>query len=236
MRFHRYFSPRLRGAPIAELLRDQVYAAIKRDILQGVHHAGQQLSANELAKKYETSATPVRQALNALHREGLVQTIPRTGYFVTQLTVKDIREIYELRIILEAGSAELAAERITDQELERLEELPHVYEPGDVDSYLQYVQANREFHYGVARATGNARLMDMVKDVLDEIQRLVFLGVDIRAYRPDMIQHHPEVLEALKARDPERAREVMVQGLEKARDAVLASVMRGAELTVQFHQ
>jgi len=217
---------------MARLLKDRLYEAIKRDVIRGVYQVGEQLSANELASKYETSATPVRQALDALRREGLIQTIPRSGYFVTQLTVKDIRDIYEFRIILEGGSAALAAERITDEELERLEGLPHVYEPGDVDGYIQYVEANVEFHYGVAAATGNTRLMDSLIAILDEIQRLVYLGVDIRSYRSDMIDHHPRVLEALKARDPDRASKVMIEGIEKARDAVLASVMGGSRLIV----
>jgi DNA-binding GntR family transcriptional regulator len=102
---------------MSELLRGKVYQKIKRDILSGVYQPGEQLSANQLADHYQVSATPVREALNALEQEDFIEVIPRVGFFVARITIKDIRDMFEYRIILEGASAEMAARSITEEEL-----------------------------------------------------------------------------------------------------------------------
>ena len=215
-----------------ELLREQVYQAIKLDILTGIHKAGEQLSANQLAERYQVSATPVREALNALQQEGLVEIIPRVGCFVSHVTVKDVRDIFQLRLIIEGASAELAAQNITDEELNRLEQIQHDYVVGDTDSYRRYLEANREFHYGIALATRNRRLAEIVGKLLDQMQRLLLLGLDLGDYADDIIEHHPNVIAALRKRDSVEARKVMVEGIEKTREAVLEAIVRGASLPI----
>ncbi len=216
-----------------ELLREQIYLKIKRDILNGVYKPGEQISANQLAEQYHASSTPVREALNTLEQEGFVNAIPRIGYFVSHITVKDIRDLYEYRIILEGASAEMAARHITDEEIEYLASIPSTYRLGDKESYLEYLKHNREFHLSVAKASRNQFLTKAIAMVLDQTQRLVFYGIGSGQYTHEILHAHPRLVQALRERDATAARVIMVEGIIAARDAAIEFVMRGSDVPVR---
>ena len=218
---------------MSELLREQVYQELKADILAGLYGVGERLSVDELARKHKVSKTPVKEALNALQREDLVHIIPRVGYFVSQLTVKDIQDIFELRLIVEAASAEMAAETITEEELLHLENMHGGYVSGDHDSYRQYLQENREFHWRVARATRNRWLAEVVGRLLDQMQRLLLLRLDLRNSADEMVREHRQLVAALRSRDGALAQKCMVDAIGNARQAVLEAIMYGARCPIQ---
>lgn len=222
----------IRSAKSPELLKSQVYQDIKKDIIHGVYKGGEQLATNELADRYNISVTPVRDALNALQQEGLVEILPRIGYFVSHLTMQDIQDIFDLRSILEGASAELAAKYITEEELSYLEQIPSDYIPGDDESYLKYLVNNRNFHYHIALASRNKRLAEMVAKLLDQMQRLVFLGIDFMDTTEDIMIHHPHVIAALRKQDGAEARRVMVEGIETTKRAALESAMRSVNIPI----
>lgn len=215
------------------LLRDQIYKKIKRDILTGVYTPGEQLSANQMAAGYNTSATPVREALNLLEQEGFVEVLPRIGFFVARITVKDIRDIYDYRIIIEGSAAELAARYIAQNELDYLESIPSDYVMGDSESYLQYLENNREFHLSIARASRNKFLAQAVASTLDQMQRLVYLGIGSSSHTDAILQAHPRLIKALRERDCQAAKSVMIEGIEAARDAAINQIVHGISAAVQ---
>lgn len=214
------------------LLKDRVYEGLKKQILTGAYAGGERLSTEKLIQEYGVSATPIRQALNLLDREDLVDVIPGVGCFVSHLSVKDIQDIFELRLIVEATSAELAASRITDDQLEQLEGFHTGYESGDVASYSQFLAANRDFHCAVAQATQNDWLADAVGKLLDQMHRVLLLRVDVTTPDDTMVEEHRELVRALRDRDGDRAREVMVKAIENARDTVLEAIIAGARVPV----
>jgi len=208
-------------------LRDRVYRALKEDIVTVRLRPGQQLNPAELARRFGVSKTPVREALHALQREGLIHIIPRAGYFVTPVTIEDVRNIFQLRLILEAASAQLAAQSITEEELDALEELSSRYKSGDVESYRRFLAENKEFHLRVARATGNDLLVEVLSTLLDKMQRLLFMRLDSQNSADEMIEEHRQLIRALRQRDEIGAREAMTKALQRARDAVLQSIANG---------
>jgi len=218
---------------VSELLREQVYQELKADILAGLYGVGERLSLDELAKKHRVSKTPVKEALNALQKEDLIDIIPRVGYFVSQLTVKDIQDIFELRRIVEAASAEMAARTITDEELLHLENMHSSYVSGDSDSYREYLQQNREFHCRVAMATRNRWLAEVVGRLLDQMQRLLLLRLDLRDSADEMVREHGQLVAALRGKDSALARKHMVDAIDNARQAVLEAIMNGARCPIQ---
>ena len=218
---------------MSKLLREQIYQKLKQDILTGTHSPGKQLLVNDLAEGYQVSATPVREALNALQREGLIEIIPRVGYFVSQMTIKDAQDIFELRLIIESASAEMAARNITDEEITYLENMHSSYMSGDIDSYWQYLEENREFHYRVALATRNKWLAEVVGGLLDQMQRILFLRLDLRDSTDEMVEEHRQLVAALKKRNGALAKRAMTDSIENARKAVLEAIMRGARLPIQ---
>jgi DNA-binding GntR family transcriptional regulator len=215
-----------------ELIRDQIYQKIKREILSGVYQQGEQLSANQLAGRNDISATPVREALNALEQEGFIEVIPRIGFFVARVTSKDVRDIYEFRIIIEGASAEMAAVRITDKELAYIAEIPSDYVMGDTESYLEYLKNNREFHLSIAKSSRNQFLAKTVEMILDQTQRMVFLGIGSSEHTDAILQAHPRLVAALRKRDPEESRRTMIEGIVAARDAAIQQIIHGSSVAV----
>ncbi len=206
--------------------KDRLYQELKRAIMAGEVLPGERLQPGALAARFGTSLTPVRDALHALAQEGLVEVIPRRGYFVAGVTVRDVLDIFQLRLILETAAAELAAPCIPQREIERLAALSSRYVAGDIESYKAYLNENREFHLSVARATGNRLLVEALARILEQMQRLLVLRLDLSNDADSMLAEHHLLLDAFRRRDPHAAREAMRVAIEHARDAVLESIFR----------
>nr|MBC7246028.1 GntR family transcriptional regulator [Chloroflexota bacterium] len=203
------------------LLREQVYSKIKEDILGGVYRMGNKLPVDELAKRYKVSKTPIREALTLLQHEGLVEAVPRAGYFVSYMTLKDLQNLFGLRLILEAAAAELAAQNITPEQLDALEHILCTYVPGDMDSCYQYLKDNREFHYRVALASGNEKLAEAVANVLDQMQGILLLEARLFDRAVQFDREHKQLVQALRQRDSELAKKLMTEAIENTRRAML---------------
>jgi GntR family transcriptional regulator, rspAB operon transcriptional repressor len=209
----------------ADSLHERVYQKIKSDILLGLYHPGEKLDVNGLAGQYGVSRTPVRDALHVLQREGLVEVLPRVGYFTSRITIKDIEDVFQLRLIVETASAELAAARISVEGLAYLERLGSRYVAGDVQSYREFLAENREFHHRVALASGNRLLAQVVDGLLNQMQRMLVLRLDLRDNADEMLAEHGRLLSALRARDSAGARELMADALRNAQEAVMQSIL-----------
>jgi DNA-binding GntR family transcriptional regulator len=204
----------------------QVYLDLRRRIMVGELLPGTQMSPPELAGRYGVSRTPVRDALNTLAQEGLVEVVPRRGYFVSRITVRDVEEIFELRLILETASAELATARISSEGIDHLAQLSSRYVAGDIESYKAYLGENRQFHLAVAEAAGNRLLLEALQRVFDQMQRFLILRLDLSDDADNMLAEHYLLLDAFRKRDAGRGRQAMRIAIEHARDAVLESIFR----------
>lgn len=214
-------------------LHEQVYQRIKSDIVLGLYHPGEKLDVNHLATQYKVSRTPVRDALHVLQREGMVEVLPRVGYFTSRITIKDIEDVFQLRMIVETASAELAASRIADEDLADLEHLGSRYVAGNIRSYKEFLAENRDFHYRVALASGNSRLAQVIDGLLNQMQRMLILRLDLRDNADEMLAEHRRLLAALRARDSAAARAAMEDALRNAQEAVMQSILtRGKDWTL----
>jgi DNA-binding GntR family transcriptional regulator len=192
-------------------LRSQAVAFLRNAILSGKFKPGDVLNEKELADQFGVSKTPIREGLSLLEQQGLVQTIARRGYIVTQITVQDIHELFDLRIILESAAAERAALQMTDAQLQALSRLvPDLMPEGDIAKWLD---RNVEFHNAVALISGNQRLARLIKQLLEEMQRMIAAG-----YVPG---EHEKVLQAFRERDPRRAAEAMREHIQEVRHKTL---------------
>jgi DNA-binding GntR family transcriptional regulator len=196
-------------------LKHEVYDDVRRDILRGTFQPGDLLRERELAAKYGISKTPVREALTLLVQEEMVKAVPRAGYMVTQLTMRDVQEVYQLRLTLEAMAARLAAQRISDEELEELERLTSASTPDEA------VVFNHQFHVEVARASGNSRLAKMIEQLLDDMDR--WAGVEFPRFSGSELRRgHKAELDALRTRDPEIAEKAFLSHLQEVHQHLLA--------------
>ena len=188
----------------------------------GHRKPGERLSIEELAQRHGTSVTPVGDALQMLSQDGLVTIKPRSGYFVTHVTLKELRDLLELREILEIAAVERAATQITDEQLDQLKRVHSGYTGDDDESYDRYTDENRRFHCLIAEASGNHELAETLGRLHDRLARFMVM----RRAGETMESTHGWIVEALRSRDVEAARLAMRDELDETHDAVLDRLIR----------
>lgn len=201
--------------------KDRIYKELRRTIIMGHRKSGSRLNVKEIAKHYNTSVTPVRDSLQMLSHEGLVTIKPRSGYYVTALTLKQLRDLLDMRRILEVAAIEKAVLRITPEQLEELRKIHAGYTGEDDASYERYTEENRKFHYLIAIASGNMVLADEVKKLHDRLAR--FMVVQRIGQR--QIRMHNRIIEALEEHDIEKARQAIADEVNPSQEDILDTVM-----------
>jgi GntR family transcriptional regulator, rspAB operon transcriptional repressor len=198
----------IRGLP------SRIYSVLKARILTCAFLPGSRLMEKDLSEAMGVSRTPIREALNRLALERLVELTPYRGYAVAPVRPDDMRNLCELRSIVESEAAALAAERATAGEVEELVALATLrYVPGDPATYQNYLRDNSTFHLALARTTRNERLEATVATVLEQIQRPMYLALDVGLDSESATAEHLLIVEAIRDRDPERARRLMREQL-----------------------
>lgn len=209
----------------APSLTEEVYGRLRAEILSCELAPGRELSESELAERFSVSKTPVREALATLRSEGFVRTFPRRGYQVVPITFGDMNELFELRIILESGAAELACERITEGELDELKTLADVvYDRAEQPSLKRFIKANRDFHTAIAKASRNERLFQQIARTIDKLERFFYLGARLRDVSGETRSDHHEIVAVLKSRNRAAAREVVARHNEVTRLGLIRQI------------
>ena len=204
----------------------RVYATLKREILTCEIAPGTALFEGQLAERLSVSKTPVRDALGMLAHEGFVEVQPRQGYRVTDITLADVQEVFQMRMLLEPAAAELAAERASAEQLKRLQELAEEsYVYGELPTYEEFVVKNREFHVVLGEASGNGRLAASLRNLLEEMQRLFLFGLDIRDSAEEQIAEHRELVDALLKGNHHLARDIATRKIETSRKRVMEALL-----------
>jgi DNA-binding GntR family transcriptional regulator len=220
----------VRKAPQRGSATDNAHEHLKRLILTSELAPGEELREIALTEATGFGRSPVREALRRLVQEGFVEVRPRQGYRVSPVTLASVRDLFEMRLLLEPAAVELAALRAPQEELEALHPLAHqTYVPGDTASYERFLEDNREFHVRIARATGNERLARSLRGLLEEMQRLFFIGLANRDSASEMVHEHHDLYDALLAREGARARELVVEQIEASRERVLKGLVSGTD-------
>ncbi len=207
---------------------DAVYRALKREIITLRLQPGASLTEQQLAGRFNTSRVPVREACRRLQQEGLLNAIPYKGYFVSQISLKEIDDCFDLRSSLEAFSVERAVERASEEGIGQLSELARTeYTYHDWDSYADFLERNLEFHLQLAMLANNDRLVHTLHDLVSAMQRFFFLGLDLGDYGGEMRSEHEELVELLVARNRHEAVACMRDQLAASRERVLRAVLQG---------
>jgi DNA-binding GntR family transcriptional regulator len=192
-----------------ERLSSQVYRALKGMIADYRFSPGSRLNVEELAKEFGVSRTPIWEAVGRLEQEGLLKNVPNRGVFMVEMTLPMALKLYQVREVLEGLAGKLAAHNIDDKRLNRmekcLEDLGKVVEQGDP---VGYSRLDFNFHALIYEASGNPFLQEILESIKNKMRPLVPLTKPslARGY-----EEHKRVLEALRSRDPEKAREALLE-------------------------
>ncbi len=210
-------------AASTDSLSQRVYQALKRDIITGVHPSGEALGEKDLAERYCSSRTPVREAALRLQQDHLLKIIPNRGYFITKISLQDLTDLYDYRTAVECACAELAAVKGIDPAfLERLEELANTeYKVNDRASYEKFISKDTEFHLSIARLARNQLLLQAVEAARCQMERIMYAAIDIGYYGEFPGREHRRILDAIHKRDSSAARQLMYDHIFGSRDKVL---------------
>jgi DNA-binding GntR family transcriptional regulator len=210
----------------ASSLAARAYELVKNDILTCVLEPGQQIAQPQLASRYQVGITPMREALQRLVREGMLQALPRFGYLVREVTVADVAELYEARLIVETATARLATERASTAQLEHITELAgFTYRHKDRASYNEFLAHNAAFHRAVATASGNRRLAEWLSQAFDELTRVFHMELDVRDCAEEMRAEHTALARALAQRDADEAERIVRAQIASSKARVVDSLV-----------
>lgn len=229
---------RRRGAASSTSLKDWIFETVKREIVETRLRPETILVEAGLAARFEVSRPPVREALQRLAALGFVRTVPRVGYIVTNVSLRDLDEIFAMRLVLEPLAVELAIVRVTTTELDHLEGLARqsfeiLDERAVADRGVLLARSNSEFHQAVARSSGNGRLENTIGTLVDELERVMYLV----AYSPEpvldsVMGEHLALIEAMRSGDAVVAAQVMRDQLTNDRDVMRELAMRASGVGV----
>jgi DNA-binding GntR family transcriptional regulator len=203
-----------------------IFVELRRSIIMGHHQPNDRFDVEALAQQYNTSVTPVRDALQMLGQEGLVNIKPRSGYFVARTTLKQLRDLLDLRHIMELDAVERAAARISSEQIEELRSVHAGYTGDDDISYDRYTDENRRFHYRMAKASGNDELAQLLGRLHDRLARFMVM----RHAGETQMQTHKRIIDALEAHDVAAAREALLDDIERSHESIMDKVLRQEEI------
>lgn len=212
-------------APPARLIRADLHEILRDEILACTLKPGAELRERELAARFEVSKSPVREALLRLEREGLVIVLPRQGYRVAPVSLSDAKDMFELRLVLEQACIAAAVRNADDAAFVALD-CYRVYEGGaDAEAFVRY---NTAFHAALADASGNARMAEVTRSLIDHMDRLVRLSVDVDndsgRDHGRLVAEHQAIIDAIQRRDASLARRLLRLHIAEARKRVLKAL------------
>ncbi len=203
-------------------LSESVYEMIKQRLLSQELEPGTKLREEDLADQLGVSRTPVREAINKLEREGLVETIPRYGTFVANISSQDVEEIYQMREALECLAMRLAVPRFSKDKLLELarihKECKASLEKGDFDPFIK---VDTVFHDLLVKLSKNKRLIRLMSNLNNQIRlgRLESFSVPDRAKKS--LAEHERIIEAMLEGNAGKAEDSFRQHSRNAKDNIL---------------
>jgi DNA-binding GntR family transcriptional regulator len=197
-------------------------------IVTGAIEAGEKIREPDLAKRYDVSRGPLREAIRRLEGRGLVKHVPHAGVRVVTLDPEEVVELYAIREALEGMAAKLAAENMSDPEVEAmrllLDEHETAVQRSEGREYFQQ-EGDLDFHYRIVQSSKNQKLIALLCGELYHLVRMYRYRSSRTASRPQRaLTEHRRILDAIAERDGELAELLMRRHLSSARKSIAAQL------------
>jgi len=214
-----------RSSPEPQSLRDTAYETIKHRIITCVLKPGEYINEAYISNMLGIGRTPVHQAFDRLMLEGMVGVIPRKGVIVKPVSLEEIMQIVEVRLLNETYCVKLAAERAEKDEIARLSSvLSRAADFMNERDAEQLMLHDREFHGVLARASKNAVLGDFLSKLHDRSLRFWFISLNTPGHHKSVQEQHEAILDAIKRHDPAGAVDAMRLHIESFRTNIVRSL------------
>jgi DNA-binding GntR family transcriptional regulator len=221
----------------------RVYEELLRRIISGEIAQGAFLSEIKLATDFQSSRTPIREACIHLFKEGFLRVAPHKGYVVTEVSLEEIRELYELRQVLEPRAAERAAANDLGPEFrtecEELIQLTRQLSEGErtYEAFIQLGQAEYGFHRAIAKAGGNKKWLKFMDEIMNQFRRFHFVCFRTSPWIKGTVDEHARILDAICSHQVEKAGVLMqrhvTEGAERGLQLFIGAVSNGSRV---WHQ
>jgi len=204
------------------------YEQLKIDIVACLLKPGDQITEGELQERYQLGKATLRAALARLSQDGLVRSEPRRGYRISPITLRDVNEIFDARVVLEPVALKLGTQAMTAHGLEALEPaIRQTRKPETLRSPTAFLAASKELRLAIARTAGNFRVVRMLGQLLDESERVLHLGYLHADLTKVLSKQQERLLAAVRKGDAESAEaestEQIVDTKKILLDALVAS-------------
>ncbi len=203
---------------------DIIAEELKKAILTGKFKEGQALKQEEIAAMFETSLIPVREALRTLEVQGLVEFKINKGAFVSNLSVDEVKEIFEIRTMLESGAIEIAAENITGEDIEKAEAILDGMDNETDGKALS--RLNWKFHSIIYEASNRKKLIKMIAPLHTNVERYMMLYLVDMKYHSTSQSEHRLILEACKNKNGKLASDILKAHLGLASEHLIEYLKR----------
>jgi DNA-binding GntR family transcriptional regulator len=218
-------------------LTDKAHNQIKEWVVRYHLKPGARLHVSDLAHALKMSQTPVREALSMLEKEHLIEREPQKGYRVGTLSMQEIEDLYDLRIVLEVLAVRQAAKRMTASTRGRLSSILSEFERFLKTAQKQRIlERGQDFHVVLLEASGNRPLAEIGRAILDRIWVIQNINLLTTDHLFDAHPQHLQILEALDRGDAKKAATLMEKHLTQAKQFVLSRLKNGDDILARMMQ
>lgn len=203
-------------------LRDVVFNTLRQAILTGEMKPGERLMEIHLANKLGVSRTPIREAIRKLELEGLVIMIPRRGAEVAQITWKNLKDVLEVRKVLDVLAIELACERMTREELAQLKAACEEFEAAThTQDATVIAKADVKLHDIIVASTRNDRLIQLVNNLAEQMYRYRFEYIKDMSQHQMLVEEHNAMYQSILQKDKESAATAVKKHVDNQEEAII---------------
>ena len=198
---------------------DQIFKRLRSEIVEGTLKPKEKIFEEDLAKRFNISRSPVREAFRILESEGLIRIVPRRGAYVSDIDEVDIEQISEVRIALESLGVRLACRNMTDRGLEQLSAIAAAMTAaGRENDHQEYFNLNRKFHTIIYKFTKNAYLIKILTTLSELSHRYRFYVsyFSINTQIRQLDKWHSELIEAFRKKDEKEAERIRYRQVKKS--------------------
>ena len=205
-----------------QTLREKIVNSIREAIVKGIFEPGEKVLEPELAKRFGTSRTPIRESFRQLESEGFLVVIPRKGAIVRSFTRKDIEEFYEIKALLEGYAARIAVDRIKENDIKKMEALNNKLEKvSNVQDFKKALDVHNEFHEVFVKACGNDKLYQLISNLVSQFSIFRF-SISQKGKIEGSIAQHKDIIKAFKNRDADLVEKLVRENAMYGRDVLIS--------------
>ena len=211
-------------------LRDVVFNTLRQAILKGELEPGERLMEIQLAERLGVSRTPIREAIRKLELEGLVLMIPRKGAEVAKISEKSLRDVLELRRSLEELAIELACQRMTEEEIDELEDAQRAFRKAvDSKDVMLMAETDEKYHEIIYQGTKNSRLVQILNNLREQMYRYRLEYIKDADKRQILLIEHDNILKAVRNRKVAEAKAAMREHIDNQEITVSRNIKEKEE-------